>query len=239
MPLEIHMGMAFQGADTTPYSDSSTDSEVDVDPFDDQQLDDQNFFFQTPPQPPLLLKYRSQHGLESLWWVALYILIYRVDHPAGKVLSDKIFMSTSSPTMARRELFEHRGAVLRELEEHLHPALRHKLIMESMNAIPRILFNSYFLDEPVDPKAMRKLYRRFFRNLAILVLTIKTKVGNVEFCPPHHVQPKKRSRPETSSKSRDDDEYKEGEEEEGEEPSSDDALQKRRKNSRTSAGVCR
>jgi hypothetical protein len=234
MPLEIHVGMAFQGADSTPYYDLSTDLEVDVDPFNDQQPPVRKF--QTPPQPPPpLLKYRSQHDLESLWWVALYILIYRVDHPAGKVLSNKIFMSISLPTMARRELFERSGIVLRELKEHLHPALQHELIMESMNDIPRILFNSYFLDEPVDPEVMRKLYRRFFQELAILVLTIKTEVGNVKFCPTHHIQSKKRARSETSSKSQDDDEYKAKEDEE--ETSSDDAVRRRKKKATVSTNV--
>jgi hypothetical protein len=103
---------------------------------------------------------------------------------------------------------------MEELQESLHPELQHELIIEAMNKIPRILFKSYFLHEPVDPEALGKVYRRVFRKLAILVLTIRTEVRSVKFYPTHHVQSKKRARPETSTKSQDDDEYKAKEDEE-------------------------
>jgi hypothetical protein len=141
--------------------------------------------------------------------------------------------------MARRELFEYKGAVIRELKQSLHPLLQHELIMESMNEIPHILFASYFMDNPADPEALGRVYHHVFWNLAILVLTIKTEVEDVKFHPTHHVRSRKRVRPKTSSKSRDDDEYEGEEEEEKEEPSSDDALPKRRKKASSSAGVRR
>jgi hypothetical protein len=241
MPLEIHLGRPYKTVPTTSYRRLPTPFAVDVDPFDGQLPAEQHLFSRTSPPPPPRLNYRSQHGLESLWWVALYILIYRVDHPAGNLLSNKIFTSTSLPTVARQELFEDEGEVIRELKQALHPALQHKLIMDSMHEIARVLFTSYFMDNPTDPEALGQVYHHVFRNLAILVLTIKTKVEveGVKFRPTHHVRSKKRARPETSFKPRDDDEYKGEEEEEEEEPSSEDALPKRRKKASSSASVRR
>lgn len=206
--------MKFQGATVRPApdsSDSEDDSEDDVDPDDDEWPSDQNLSAQARPRPlrPLpRVKYRSQHAFESFWWVLMYLLVYRVDHEEGKVLSNMIFTHTPLPTVARQQLFKYNDVVIRELEKSIHPNLKLPVILKSMNAIPPVILKSYLLDEPVDPKAMGKVCRRIYRHLAKLVLTVKTVKG-VSFRPIGRVQPKKRARSESSRKPRDDDEYEE------------------------------
>jgi hypothetical protein len=236
MPLEIHMGKAYKVAHATPKPDWLP--KVKVDPFGVQRPIVKTMLSRVDVTPlPPQLKYHFQHDLESLWWVALYILIHRILHPPGKVLSAKVFTSTSLPSLARQQLFEHQGATMRELKQFLHPALQHELIMVPMNDIPSILYKSYFMDEPIDPEILGKLYHDVFHDLALVVVTIRTEVENVRFHTTRSVHAKKRTHPKTLPKPEDDDEYK-GEEEEGE-PASDDAIPKRRKKTSTSTSVRR
>ncbi|EKM75056.1 hypothetical protein AGABI1DRAFT_95165 [Agaricus bisporus var. burnettii JB137-S8] len=230
MPLEIHMGMAFERPPTS-FPDLLTD--VEITPDGPLLIDDQNVFCQTDVMevPPQRAKYRFQHDLESLWWVALYVLIYRVDYPPGKELSKKVFTRSRVPTGARQELFVVRKVVHWTLARYLHPALKHESIVRSMNAIPAVLFKSYFMDEPVDPKALGELYHDVFRYLALIVSTIKNNVQDFTFHSNLTIKSKKRVHSKTSPKDRDSDEY------EGHEPRSNDAVSNKKKKTSTSTAI--
>ncbi|XP_006457561.1 hypothetical protein AGABI2DRAFT_123418 [Agaricus bisporus var. bisporus H97] len=226
MPLEIHTGIPFNHPQVTIHA-------FEIDPFNNLPPADYNFLRQTgatsPPSPPQRAKYRFQHDLESLWWVALYILIYRVVHPPGKMLSKKVFTHNRVPTGARRELFG--GAIEWALGKSLHPALKLDSIVIAMSAIPPILYQSYLMDEPVDPKALNGLYHDVFRYLALVVVTIKAKFQGIIFRPNLTVKSKKRVRSKISPKVQDGDEY------EGHESSSDDAVSNKKKKTSTNTAV--
>ncbi|KAF7776854.1 hypothetical protein Agabi119p4_5247 [Agaricus bisporus var. burnettii] len=230
MPLEIHTGIPFNHTRITPDS-------FEIDPFNNLPPADHNFPRQTGPTlpPPQRAKHRFQHDLESLWWVALYILIYRVAHRPGKKLSGNIFTRSRVPTGARRQLFEGgKGGIAWALWKHLHSALQLDSIVNAMSTIPPILRDSYLMGEPVDPEALGELYSNIFRYLGLLFVTIKTKVQDIALRPKLTVKSKKRVHSMTSSKGRDGDEY-EGEEE----PSSDDAVPSKKKKASTHKAVRR
>lgn len=232
MPLEIHTGMAFERPSTT-FSDLMT--EVEISPDGPVLAADQTIFCQTDTTepPPQRAKYRFQHDLESLWWVAVYILIYRVNYPEGNKLSKMIFRRSPVPTVAQQEFFVQSRTAKWALAQHLHHELRDGSIVRPLNAIRTLLYQSYFMDEPIDPKALDELYRGVFRYLSLLVFTINTKVQGVTFNPDLTVESKKRAHSRTS-KDRDDDEY-----EEEEEPSSDDVVPIKKKKASTSKAVRR
>jgi hypothetical protein len=214
MPIEIHSGVPFKSS-LYPSNSDSSDSDQIPQP--------------RPRRQRPRLRDRYQHGAESLWWVKLYLLAYRVDHPAGNKFRDMVFMSTAVPSLPRRELIENDGQVEEELEEFLHPGLQHHSIPELMQEIRDILYASYVREKPDDPQYMGKVYRRVFRSLDTLVNVIKTEVKGVKCVK----VPMKRDYSEAPSKPRDDDEYKkQEEEEEEEEPSSDPPVPKKRKKAR-------
>ncbi|XP_006457559.1 hypothetical protein AGABI2DRAFT_123416 [Agaricus bisporus var. bisporus H97] len=225
MPLEIHTGMPFRA----PPSVDNSWARADIDPF--SMSADQNIFFAPRPPPPRM-RFRFQHDLESLWWVALYILIYRVRYDLGKTLSEKVFTRSHVPTVARRELFELAGVAQRELEESMLPALQHESIVRSMGFIRATLYKSYFMEEPVDPKVLDELYCDVFQLLALVVVTIKTKVPCITFQPNLIFESKKRVHSGISSLGRGDDKYKQVEER-----ASDGAVPKKKKMTSTSTAV--
>jgi len=206
------------GAQSLSSSDSSDSSQISQSP------------------PPSLSRSphprdRPQHGVESLWWVKLYLLAYRVDYPAGDEFPDLVFMNTSLPSVTRRQLFEYPGQVQRDLESYLHPGLQHHSIPGLMQKIRNILYASYLGKEADGHKYMGKLYCRVFRSLDKLVNIIKTEVEGVEFHSIDFVKvPRKREIGEASSKPQDDDEYLEEEEEQ----SSDSPVPKKSKKARRS-----
>lgn len=54
----------------------------------------------TPP------KFRFSHDLESLWWIALWILIYRVAYPEARALAKDVYTHDFRPTDKRKHLFK-------------------------------------------------------------------------------------------------------------------------------------
>ncbi|KAF7776467.1 hypothetical protein Agabi119p4_4860 [Agaricus bisporus var. burnettii] len=132
--------------------------------------------------------------------------------PFRKTLSEKVFTRSHVPTVARRELFELAGVAQRELEESMLPALQHESIVRSMDFIRAILYKSYFMEEPVDPKVLDELYCDVFQLLALVVVTIKTKVPCIAFQPNLIFESKKRVHSGISSLGRGDDKYEKVEE---------------------------
>jgi len=59
-----------------------------------------------PSNPPLpILRYKCNHDLESLMWVALYVVFRLVAWPAAQELWPKIFTNTPRPSEKRERFF--------------------------------------------------------------------------------------------------------------------------------------
>jgi hypothetical protein len=232
MPLELHVGKPYRSL----HNAATHQPTDDIDPDADESSFDQNLRVQAliqPQPPPPRLEYRSQHGSESIWWVALYLLTYRVDYLDGEAFANLIFTHTSIPSLTRQQLFEHPGEVLRQFGQCLHPNLRLPTIMYYMNAMPPIIYASYLQEQPLDPTVLNSLFGHFYQYLSGVVLAVKD-VNNVSLHVTRRVQPKKRDRSQTPRKPKDNDEYKE--EEETEVLSLDVEIPKRKKaNTRSSA----
>ncbi|EKM75060.1 hypothetical protein AGABI1DRAFT_109663 [Agaricus bisporus var. burnettii JB137-S8] len=220
MPVEIHGGVAF-----SRMGSLQLEAPDNIDPLRGPDVA-QNVFKKTGPlskgKSP---RYRFQHDLESLWWVALWILIYRVVHPAGQAISGLIFTHTSAPSVARRHMFEGKR-VGETLEQNLHPSLSIPDIQTPMEAIQRLLIDSYQAEDVSEPRALHIIYSTFFRFLAILIGAARFAKG-VELQSDVVVESNKRplSEEAAASKDRDSDEYEPDEEE----PSSDHVVRKKRK----------
>ncbi|EKM75059.1 hypothetical protein AGABI1DRAFT_132597 [Agaricus bisporus var. burnettii JB137-S8] len=152
--------------------------------------------------------------------------------PFRRTLSEKVFTRSHVPTGARRELFELAGVAQRELEESILPALQHESIVKSMDVIRATLYKFYFMEEPVHPKVLGELYRDVFQLLALVVVTIKTKVPCIAFQPNLIFESKKRVHSGISSLGRGDDKY-----EKVEERASDGAVPKKKKKTSISTAV--
>lgn len=67
-----------------------------------------NLRMEPPPdktQPKYFLKYQFQHDLESLWWVALWVVLYRVGGAKAAELTKNIFVYSRTPTQTRIAFF--------------------------------------------------------------------------------------------------------------------------------------
>ncbi|KAF7776855.1 hypothetical protein Agabi119p4_5248 [Agaricus bisporus var. burnettii] len=224
MPVEIHGGVAF-----SRMGSLQLEAPDNIDPLRGPDVA-QNVFKNTGPlfkgKSP---RYRFQHDLESLWWVALWILIYRVVHPAGQGISGLIFTHTSAPSLARRHMFEGKR-VGETLEQNLHPSLSIPDIQTPMEAIQRLLIDSYQGEDVLEPRALHIIYSTFFRFLAILIGAARFAKG-VELRSDVVVESNKRplSEAAAASKDRDSDEYEPDEEE----PSSDHVVRKKKRKAQT------
>jgi len=59
-----------------------------------------------PSNPPIpILRYKCNHDLESLMWVALYVVFRLVAWPKAQKLCPKIFMNSSHPSKDRERFF--------------------------------------------------------------------------------------------------------------------------------------
>ncbi len=57
-------------------------------------------------KPP---RFRFQHDLESLWWIALWILLYRIKHPAALKVAKLVFTYGKIPTQNWKNFFTDTG----------------------------------------------------------------------------------------------------------------------------------
>ncbi|KAF7776856.1 hypothetical protein Agabi119p4_5249 [Agaricus bisporus var. burnettii] len=224
MPIEIHAGVGFirKRGLTTKIPDDMDIFENPCEVPKDLEVTSSC----TPRSPP---RYQFQHDLESLWWVALWILIYQVVHPAGQEISEIIFTRTSSPSLARRQLFvENRVEAM--LAKHLHASLNISFIKTPMDNIQSLLCDSYLAEDMSEPQALHSVYSNFFLYLSVIIRAARSAKG-VDLQSGVVVESRKRLHPEapTASKDRDSDEYEVDEEE----PSSDDIVQKKKRKTQT------
>ncbi|XP_006457560.1 hypothetical protein AGABI2DRAFT_181722 [Agaricus bisporus var. bisporus H97] len=224
MPIEIHAGVGFirKRGLTTKIPDDMDIFENPCEVPKDLEVTSSCI----PRSPP---RYQFQHDLESLWWVALWILIYQVVHPAGQEISEKIFTRTSSPSLARRQLFvENRVEAM--LAKHLHASLNISFIKTPMDNIQSMLCDSYLAEDMSEPQALHSVFSNFFLYLSVLIRAAWAVEG-VDLRSCVIVKSKKRPRPEAppASKDKDSDEYEVDEEE----PRSDDVVRKKKQKVQT------
>jgi len=95
MPCEIHLCERYADQDTSSLSDEEKE---------------QNFLL---PLPILSLRYHYHHDLESLMWVALYIVFGLVDWEEAQKIWPKIFQN-SLPSRLRERFFKVKNSPLKE-----------------------------------------------------------------------------------------------------------------------------
>ena len=111
IPLEIHAGKRHPEFYGNPSPRSFEELEQD---FDNVPLN----------LPVVILRYNHYHDLESLMWVALWIVFGRVNWEAAKKIWPKIFMNSASPSDMRREFFITLGSPSRaSFIDAFHPEL--------------------------------------------------------------------------------------------------------------------
>lgn len=88
-------------------------------------------------------KFRFQHDLESLWWIALWIVLYRVKHPVALELADDVFTEDECPTQDRIDLFTN-NAFARQLKPVTPSEL--SAVVQNLNKIRLMLYFSYVDD---------------------------------------------------------------------------------------------
>ncbi len=88
--------------------------------------------------PPL--KFRFQHDLESLWWIALWIILYRVNHPKAVEVAGDVFTDDEIPSRDREELF-----ISKKFAGYLMSIIPAELssVVGSLDYIRAVLYFSY------------------------------------------------------------------------------------------------
>lgn len=92
------------------------------------------------PSKPLPPKFRFQHDLESLWWIAVWFLLCRVRHPKALVVADDVFTEDDYPTKDRKDFFTNEafvGDFKRIIPEKFF------FVVESLENIRGMLYFSY------------------------------------------------------------------------------------------------
>lgn len=98
MPWEIHASERLYVGDVVEPPDIG---EFNSFLFEPQSQEDNG-----KPPPP---RFRFQHDLESLWWVALWIVLCRTKHPKALEVADVVFTYNEIPTPDRRRLFTNKA----------------------------------------------------------------------------------------------------------------------------------
>ncbi len=85
-------------------------------------------------------KFRFQHDLESLWWIALWIVLYRVKHPAALAVAKRVFTYGELPSPRRSKLF-----AKPKFAKYLKSIIPKELssFVESLSGVREILYFSY------------------------------------------------------------------------------------------------
>lgn len=120
-----------------------------------------------PPSPPPInrervernrpMKFRFQHDLESLWWVALWILLYRVGGDKALKLVGDIFQRGDTPSMERTKFFtEYKDG----LSDYIHDDL--KFLASSVLDIRDALIDSYTDEEKTRNLLAHKEYTTIY-----------------------------------------------------------------------------
>lgn len=98
-----------------------------------------------PTGTPYPVVYNFQHDLESLWWIALWILTARVDHPASQLYAQLIFINGLQCSNERANVFTREDHLAAQLREVLHEKL-HSFIGYSAD-FGKLLWSAYMQRE--------------------------------------------------------------------------------------------
>ncbi len=125
------------------------------------------------------VKFRFQHDLESLWWVALWILLYRVGGIAALVLAREIFTHGKIPSEERVAFFESRDDDLTGIiREELKPLVA--VILD----IRGIIGDSYLDIEKTQNFMKPSTYSDIYRDVWPAFVTLASMaiaIGGVDF----------------------------------------------------------
>lgn len=132
-------------------------------------------------------KFRFQHDLESLWWVMLWIVLYRVGGAKGLVLAKMIFIYSRTPSPSRITFFLTQKP---SLNDHINHKLQ-KLspyFIEIQNVFLNFDTSSETTDNPFRHADYARIYGGVWAPLTHLVrLAYQTK--GVSFQPEAHPDP--------------------------------------------------
>jgi len=98
MPLEIHLGKMYANISKNTQDWSRQEEEQDM-----AYLD--NILLHRSNPPRTIVRYKYNHDLESLMWVALYIVFGLVNWEAAQETWPKIFVNSLRPSDPRRDFF--------------------------------------------------------------------------------------------------------------------------------------
>ncbi len=68
--------------------------------------------------------YNFQHDLESLWWIALWVLLARIAHEASQQYARTIYVNRLGCPQERAHVFVNKGRLVEKLRETMHSSLR-------------------------------------------------------------------------------------------------------------------
>lgn len=115
----------------TPFSEPRVTGETFESELDEEDI--------SPPKQ-VNPKFRFQHDLESLWWIALWIVLDHVRHPEALKLADDVFTEYEYPTRDRIDLFANST-----FASQLKPVITNELfaVVQNLNRIRLMLYFSY------------------------------------------------------------------------------------------------
>jgi hypothetical protein len=82
------------------------------------------------------------HDVESFYWLLLWTLTGRINHPASLAMARRVFQDTTHCSEDRITCLEKNELFKTELE-NLHPSLKHRLVTGSLNGIRSVLYKAY------------------------------------------------------------------------------------------------
>ncbi len=173
MPVEVHRSRRF-------YRSPEQLSEYDEE-FDPLTSNPPTTSPTTREEEPLVspVKFRFQHDLESLWWVALWILLCCVGGAAARILEEKIYTYSNTPSNERVTFFVSRG---NSLSSHLREELRP--LVSTILDIRGLIRGSYEDKEKsekyLDHETYRSIYKQVWGPFGVLFQRVK-EIKGVDF----------------------------------------------------------
>lgn len=199
MPLEIHRSKPIIGPDQEFFSTAPQ-----VNPYAPRPKCSRPRSLERGGTAPLV-NFRFQHDVESLWWVALWILLYRVGGVEALKLTARIFTNTDTPSKARENFFTEKGD---GLKDYIHEEL--KPLIHPILDIRATLYNSYNNKEKseniMDPTQYRQIYVDVWARLSELIQDA-VNIEGVSFQDPKRAEQNTKKRPHSKLEPGDDDEY--------------------------------
>ncbi len=176
MPVEIHKAKSLY---IPPERLSKIKVKGGINPFGPALFQPDDSFQKEETGP---LHFRFQHDLESLWWVVLWIILYRIGGGNALQLAWQIFTCSARPSGARVDFFTSTADDLTEyIHEDLKPLVPHVL---SIRAILRLSYQDKEKTERLmDHKEYHDIYEQMWNRLALLIQEVVyiNKVKYVSF----------------------------------------------------------